>query len=169
MAYLLDANVFIQGRKLHYGFDICPGFLEWIERGSALGNVRSIEQVGLELRAGTDELAAWATERGDDFFLSPDPAMLPSLQAVSNWVTSRAYTQAAVATFLQVADYYLVARAHAHADIVVTHEIASQAQRKVKIPDVCIGLGIRFMNPFEMLRVERARFVLGDDKMAADA
>ena len=25
----------------------------------------------------------------------------------------------------------------------------------------CIGLGIKFMTPFEMLRRERARFVLG--------
>ena len=26
----------------------------------------------------------------------------------------------------------------------------------------CIGLGLRFMTPYEMLRRERARFVLGD-------
>lgn len=24
MAYLLDANVFIQAKNLHYGFDFCP-------------------------------------------------------------------------------------------------------------------------------------------------
>jgi len=30
-----------------------------------------------------------------------------------------------------------------------------------KIPDACIGLGIKCMTPFEMLRRERARFVLG--------
>lgn len=161
MAYLLDANVFIQGRRFHYGFDICPGFWEWIEQRSAAGDVRSIEQVGREIGAGADELATWATTRGDAFFLPADADMLPSLQAVSTWVTGRNYTPAAVAGFLQVADYYLVARAHAHADIVVTHEVASGAQRKVKIPDVCIGLGVRFMTPFEMLRAERARFVLG--------
>ena len=44
---------------------------------------------------------------------------------------------------------------------VVTHEVASQAQRKVKIPDVCIGMNVRFMNPFEMLRAEGVRLVLG--------
>ncbi len=32
--------------------------------------------------------------------------------------------------------------------------------RKVKIPDVCIGLGIKCMTPFQMLRLEGARFVL---------
>lgn len=29
------------------------------------------------------------------------------------------------------------------------------------IPDACIGLRIKFMTPYEMLRRERARFVLG--------
>ena len=41
-----------------------------------------------------------------------------------------------------------------------THEIASTSSKKVKIPDACIGLGIKCMSPFEMLRFERARFVL---------
>ena len=50
MAYLLGANVFIQGRKLHYGFDICPGFWEWIEMQSARGLVRRVEEVGASWR-----------------------------------------------------------------------------------------------------------------------
>ncbi|MGA2597279.1 MAG: DUF4411 family protein [Bryobacteraceae bacterium] len=29
------------------------------------------------------------------------------------------------------------------------------------MPDACIGLGIKCMTPFEMLRRERARLVLG--------
>ena len=87
--------------------------------------------------------------------------MVPSLQAVSTWVTGQNYTQAAISTFLQVADYYLVAHAHAHQDVVVTHEVASAAQRKVPIPNVCIGMGVPFMNPFDMMRTERVRLILG--------
>jgi len=64
--------------------------------------------------------------------------------------------------FLQVADYYFVAQALALGHTVVTHERpAPQSIRKIKIPDVCIGLGIKCMTPFEMLRKERARFLLG--------
>jgi hypothetical protein len=44
---------------------------------------------------------------------------------------------------------------------VVTHEVPSGSIRKVKIPNVCIGLGVKCVTPFEMLRRERARFVLG--------
>jgi hypothetical protein len=43
----------------------------------------------------------------------------------------------------------------------VTHEVPSASTRKIKIPDACIGLGIKCMTPYEMLRRERARFVLG--------
>lgn len=50
-----------------------------------------------------------------------------------------------------------------HAHVVVTHEIAATSVYKVKIPSVCIGLNVKSMSPFEMLRKERARFVLGSE------
>jgi hypothetical protein len=44
---------------------------------------------------------------------------------------------------------------------VVTHEIPAASTKKIKIPNACIGLGIKFMTPYQMLRTKRARFVLG--------
>ena len=161
MAYLLDADVFIRAKNLHYGFDFCPAFWEWLVQRNQGGQVYSIERVGDELLAGDDELADWAGDRGDDFFLPPDAALFPALATVSDWVTDQSYDQAAVSTFFQKADYYLVAQAHAGRHTVVTHEIPSTSSRKIKIPDVCIGLGIKCMTPYEMLKKERARFVLG--------
>lgn len=110
MGYLLDADVFIRAKNLHYGLDFRPAFWDWL---------------------------------------------------VAGWVQSQRYTQSAVSTFLQVADYYLVAQAHAGGYTVVTHEVPSASTRRVKIPDACIGLGIKCVTPYEMLRTERARFVLG--------
>ncbi len=162
MAYLLDSNVFIQAKNLHYGLDFCPAFWDWLVARNASDHVFSIEKVGDELAAGADELTTWAQQRGPAFFLRPDAAILAALGAVSTWATGQLYEPSAVNTFLQVADYYLVAHALAHGDTVVTHEIASNSRRRIKIPDACIGLGIKCMTPFEMLRRERARFVLGD-------
>jgi len=161
MAYLLDANVFIQAKNLHYGLDFCPAFWEWLIARNAAGLVFSIERVGDEIEAGADDLAKWAADRGPGFFVKPDAAMLPALGSVSAWATGQRYEPAAVNTFLQVADYYLVAQSLAHGHTVVTHEIASTSTKRIKIPDACIGLGIKCMTPFEMLRRERARFVLG--------
>jgi hypothetical protein len=159
VAYLLDSDVFIQAKNLHYGFDFCPAFWAWIDEAHAAGTVFSIEKVGDELKSGADELATWATRR-PGLFLKPDSAFIPSLQAVSQWASSGAYSAAAVGTFLQVADYYLIAQAHAHQHTVVTHEVVAHGTKKFKIPNACIDLGVKCMTPFEMLRLERARFVL---------
>ena len=50
MAYLLDANVFIQAKRLHYGFDFCPAFWDWVDRENGAGTVKSIEKVGEKLQ-----------------------------------------------------------------------------------------------------------------------
>lgn len=161
MAYMLDADVFIRAKNLHYGLDFCPAFWAWLIEENAARRLFSIEKVGDEVLAVADDLSAWAGDRGPTFFLPPDAAVFPSLAEVSRWATGQRYEQGAVNTFLQVADYYLVAQARAGTHIVVTHEIPSASTRKIKIPDACIGLGIKCMTPFEMLRKERARFVLG--------
>lgn len=161
MAYLLDANVFIQAKNLHYGLDFCPAFWEWLIENNNEGVVFSIEKVGDEIDAVADELSKWAADRGPDFFLKPDPALLPALGAVSAWANGQGYEPAAVNTFLQVADYYLVSHALAHDHTVVTHEVASLSTKRIKIPNACIGVGVKCMTPYEMLRHERARFVLG--------
>jgi hypothetical protein len=161
MSYLLDSDVFIQAKNLHYGLDFCPAFWDWLIATNTAGFVFSTEKVGDEIKAGADELAGWASLRGDGFFLKPDAAILPTLATVSGWATGQNYEPAAVSTFLQVADFYLVAHALAHGHVVVTHEVAAASTKKIKIPNACIGVGVKCVSPFEMLRHERARFVLG--------
>lgn len=161
MAYLLDANTFIQGKRLHYAMDFCPAFWDWLIRENKAGTVFSIEKVGDELQAGTDALAEWASERGGEFFLPADKAMLQSMSKVSQWVASQTYRPAAISSFLQEADYYLITHALAHGHAVVTHEVPGDRVKQVKIPEVCIGLGIKCLSPYQMLRIEKARFVLG--------
>ena len=79
---------------------------------------------------------------------------------VSDWAKSGTYTQGAVTSFYDAADYWLVAHALGQNWTVVTHEVARNSDRKIKIPDACNGLGIECIDPFEMIRRERPRFVL---------
>ena len=167
MAYLLDADVFIRAKNLHYGLDFCPAFWDWLITQNGAGLVFSVEKVGDEVQAVDDELSVWASARGNAFFLKPDAAVFPALAAVSAWASGQHYEPAAVSTFLQVADYYLIAQAHTGTQTVVTHEVPSASTRKIKIPDACIGLGIKCMTPYEMLRRERARFVLGRSEISS--
>lgn len=161
MAYLLDANVFIQAKNLHYGLDFCPAFWEWLLQANKNKIVFSIEKVADELAAIADELSNWAAPLGSRFFMRPDPPVLAALGTVATWATTKPYEPVAVNTFLQVGDFYLVGQALAHRHTVVTHEIPSPSKKKIKIPDACVGLGVKCMTPYEMLRRERARFVLG--------
>ncbi|MDA8116951.1 MAG: DUF4411 family protein [Actinomycetota bacterium] len=161
MRYLLDANVFIQAKNLHYSFDFCPAFWQWIDKEHVNGKVYSIDKVRDELIGGDDALAEWAKRRGIDFFLPPDNQVLPSFAALSTWAGSGDYEPGAVSQFLQIADYYLVAQAQAHGFAVVTHEVAANSVKRIKIPNACVAMGVKFLSPYEMLRTEGARFVLG--------
>lgn len=158
--YLLDSNVFIQAKNHYYGFDFVPAFWDWLIKENRAGHVASIEQVEHEILAGGDELSEWAKGRGDTFFLRTDLTLIPALNKVSNWATSQGYDSAAVSTFLRVADCWLVAYALEHNCVVVTHEIPADTVKKIKIPNACLGLNIRCVNPYEMLRAQQARFVL---------
>jgi len=160
MAYLLDSDVFIQAKNLHYGFDFCPAFWARLENANVAAHVFSIEKVGTELQAGDNDLSDWASVRGPRFFLPADNAVLTALAQVSQWATTQQYEPVAVNTFFQVADYWLVGHALAHGHTVVTHEVPSVSAKRIKIPNACVGLAIPCMTPFEMLRGAHVRFVL---------
>lgn len=160
--YLLDADVLIQSSRFFYGFDICPGFWQWLDEAHEARLVFSVARVKDELGAGNDDLKAWSLTR-PTFFLGPSRTTIVSFQAVSNWASTRSalYTQSAIAQFLNAADYYLVAQAHELAYTVVTQEQPSpQSKSSIKIPDACDGLGIRRMTLYDLLRAEKVRFVL---------
>jgi hypothetical protein len=161
MAYLLDANVFIAASRLHYGLDFCPAFWDWFIQQHAAKRVFSIDKVADEIAAGADALADWAAARDDRFFLAPDQDVLRVFGVVTDWAMGQGYDPAAVNIFVSSADYYLVAHALARGDAVVTHETPGSSRKRIKIPSACIALGVQVMSPFDMLRRERARFLLG--------
>ncbi|MGG6297815.1 DUF4411 family protein [Leptolyngbya sp. AN02str] len=160
MAYILDTNIFIQAKNDYYGFDLCPGFWDWLEQQNQIGHVFSVQQVQNELMSGGDELSRWARKQGDAFFLPFDQPAITAMSEVSLWVQNEDFFDSAKREFLCVADSFLIAYAKAHNHTVVSHEIPSTTQRKVKIPVVCNAFNIPYVRTFEMLRKEGASFVL---------
>jgi len=163
MAYLLDTNIFIQAKNDYYGFDLCPGFWDWLKQQNEAGEVFSIGPVQAELAAGQDELAAWARAQGTQFFLPFDQDATLAMGEVSQWAQGTDYLDAAKREFLDVADSLLVAYAKAHNHTVVTHEVFNPTQpgkKKIKIPAACHAFGVPHVRTFEMLRQEGASFVL---------
>jgi len=167
--YLIDSNIFIEAKNVHYGFDFCPAFWDWwIEQNNA-GKVVSIQQIADELKAKEDELTRWVGKQGTKFFLPPDESVYQAFNRVELWVKESGYTSDAVKEFLEGADCWLVAHALAYKDIVVTHEIPSDSKKEIKIPTACKNFEQRSMSPYEMLRREGAQFILGPNRTKAVA
>jgi hypothetical protein len=52
---------------------------------------------------------------------------------------------------------------------VITHEKPENSVHRVKIPSACVAMKIKYMTCWQMLRTERARFVLEQIAAAGDA
>ena len=161
MTYLLDANVFIQAKNLHYGLDFCPAFWDWLVKNNVAGRVFTIDKVADEIAAGGDELTDWMQKYGAALIRPTDARVAAQFAAISKWATSQQYEPVAISTFFQVADFYLIAHAMADGHIIVTHEVPANTAKRIKIPNACLGLNLRFMTPYDILRREQARFILG--------
>lgn len=161
MAYLLDANVLIQAKNAHYSFSFCPAFWDWVIDANSKGALFVIPKVLDEIAKGKDQLKNWCGAHSS-LRASSHPSLPDSFKKVATWTSSQGYTPAAVSTFLSVADYEIVAYAHAKGDIVVTHEVAvaQMSPKRIKIPEACKALGVCYMTPFQMLEREGANFIL---------
>jgi hypothetical protein len=161
MAYLIDTDIFIAAKNLHYGMDFCPAFWDWLVESNRSGKLLSIEAVHDDLADGGDELADWAKSRDDGFFISPAERDLTALGHVTQWINDhRTYTPAAKQTFLNCSDYFVISQALAGGHTVITHEKPENSVHRVKIPSVCVALNVKYLTCWQMLRTERARFVL---------
>jgi hypothetical protein len=141
---------------MHDSFAVCPGFWKWIAESNAKGLVFSIKQVRDELLALNDGLSKWVRPRKALFLDTDDRETYESQKLLSTWVAEN-YQPASQSEFFASADFRLVAYAHAHSHMVVTHEVAATGF-KVKIPNACKAMDVPVMSPFMMLEVEKAKF-----------
>lgn len=149
--YLIDANVFIQAKNLHYRFDFCGGFWNWLLAAHQAGLVYSIQKVKDELLKGDDDdlVKQWAIVLPASFFLadSKDPNVMGKYADAMKWsVNNQQYSQAAKNDFASAsaADAYLIAAAMRHDYQIVTQEKSSPAAvRRIPIPDAAKALGIQ--------------------------
>lgn len=148
MTYLLDTNIFITAKN-ELPMDVYPSFWQTLSKLAAKGEFRSIKKVEDEIRKGKDELVDWIDNNlPQDFFIPENGNTITALSTVSQWTTlNQVYTPAAKNEFVSVADSWIVAEALSQAVTVVTHETSDPLCRKrVKIPDVCNAVGVKFCN-----------------------
>lgn len=167
MAYLLDSNCFIHAKNLYYGFDVCPGFWDWLEIAAENDQVRSIDSVYDELAPGGDDLAQWVRDHRA-MFLPSDASVLTELGTVNQWAqTETRYTPGAKTQFAGNADSRLVAFGLAQGHTIVTHELPGMNKKNViKIPDAAAAHSIKCVQLHNVLRTLGATFVLPSGQKA---
>ncbi len=162
--YVLDANVFVQAHRRHYGFDVCPGFWKFLVSKHVEGLVISIDRIRDEIAAGDkDALETWAKDTAPKslFATTADPNVAANFAAIMQWVESQMqFRREAKDEFARVADGWLVSYAMAHpGHVVVTHEeFAADAQKRVPLPNICKKFSVPYVDPFIMLKELQASF-----------
>lgn len=165
MPYLLDTNVFIEAKNEFYGMDFCPAFWDWLVESNRAKKVFSVDKVRDELKARRDQLSDWAKSRGCDFFItSENREVLLTIKSIKDCIDNNNYSEAHKRKFMKGADCWLIAHAKVRDLTVVTREVYNKNTKKVKIPNICKQMNIRYTSLFSMLRTEDARFILGKDK-----
>lgn len=146
MVYLLDTNIFITAKN-ELPMDVYKSFWRVLSELGQAGSFKSIDKVESEIRKGKDELVEWVDNNlPKDFFIEESQATLMALSTVSQWaITNPVYTQTAKNEFVSVADSWIIAEALAQSLTVITHETPDpMCKRRVKIPDVCNAVGVKF-------------------------
>ena len=152
--YWLDSNIFIEGKKGPYGFDIAPRFWDLMDEMVAEGRISCPTRVYDELLNGQDDLAAWAQERRESgLFVEPEASVQAAFGQVAEYVQASYPNTNATQRFLDRADPWVISHAVVEGSAVVTMEIAVQPNvQKVKIPNVCSHFNVPCVNTYQMLR-----------------
>lgn len=158
--YIVDANVFIQGKNFHYDFAFCTGFWDWVSAGHQAGIIFSVRKVRDELLKGKkgDLGRDWAMNMPAGFFIDDagDSAVMKNYAAAMEWANKDShYLPAAKTAFADVgkADAFLLAVAKTHNYDIVTQEKSNPAKRReIPIPDAAIKLGgVKTLTIYELL------------------
>ena len=160
--YVLDTNVFIDAANSYYAFDLVPGYWDFLVQLFSSKHAVSVHEVHKELCRGRDEdpLKTWA-QGNKQHFVAPDTRVVSAYQEVMKWARTQNYNASAINEFQGVADSWIVVYALANNWEVVTREKpAPGSKKRIKIPDACDALNVKYLDPFTMLRDEDMSLVL---------
>ena len=154
MNYLLDTNILIRSKN-EMPMDIWPTFWARMKGMMDARQLFSSVKVREEIGRGADELSLWMKMNAPKgFYLQVDGEVLEQYCIAQEWARHNpTYSEGARLTFAEVADAYLVATAAAKGMTLVTYETSDPlSKRRVKIPDVCNALSVRFCDLNMVLR-----------------
>lgn len=165
--YLLDSNILITPYRRYYQFSFCPGFWDFLHQQFVKKESMSITKVYDEIARNTDDLSTWLKTKLDKkLFIDTarDADVVDKYAQVSEWVLKNSqYYEPAKRDFLQVeeADPWICAYAAVYGITVVTEEVSQpNARSKISLVDVMKAFNVPYINVFDYLEAQQAKFVL---------
>lgn len=158
MIYLLDANVLITANNTYYPVDRVEEYWSWLEHQAQSGHVKMPIEVLEEIQEGPDQgdlLFEWISQEHIKTALLLKEDVDPQLV---DRVVQKGYAEDLNdSEILQIGrDPFLIAYGLSDQEkrCVVTSEVSKPKKKRQNrhIPDVCAGLGVKCIDPFQFLK-----------------
>lgn len=156
--YCLDANVLIEAWRKYYNPKFCPHYWEILKELGRQGKIFIPEIVYEEIVRTEDDLSAWLKTSEVPVHSITEPVTISLQKIYSSDPAHKNLVDSAKARSL--ADPWVIAHALHENAIVVTKEekITALNSNRIKIPNVCDNMGIRWMNDFQFVDELGIRF-----------
>ncbi|SEO59355.1 DUF4411 family protein [Mucilaginibacter sp. OK283] len=156
--YCLDANVIIEAWQKYYSPKFCPSYWEVLNNLGKQGRLFIPKNVSDEITRTEDDLAKW---------LKTSDIKIEQIDGNVTSCLSKIYAANPLHKFLvdntrqrSLADPWVIAHAMNSNACVVTKENFETAanSKRIKIPNVCQNMGIRWINDFALIEELNLKF-----------
>jgi Domain of unknown function (DUF4411) len=148
LPYVIDTNALIDGRRRIYPPTVFSGLWENFEDSITAGDIFAPDEVLIELEKQDDAVHDWVCTQSGLFIPLDDDIQISVaevLAAYPEWIPADRSRN--------MADAFVVALARVKGCPVVSNEkwTDSPYAHKIKLPNVCDGMGVPYMNFLAML------------------
>ena len=156
--YCLDTNCFIEAWNKYYSPDFCKDYWNVLERLGNDGVFFITEMVKKEIDNKDDKLSSWL--KNNSKFVKPITEEV-QLKLKEIYTKDESHKRLVDNTKdRSMADPWVIAHAIVENAIVVTKEplVDNPESKKIKIPNVCNNMGIRWIDDFDFIRETHITF-----------
>jgi hypothetical protein len=154
--YCLDANVLIQAWQKYYSSTLCPDYWRILSQLGTEGRIFLPKNVYEEIVRTEDDLSSWLKQSNIPIY-NIDSEVTQCLSRI--YAADPMHVQLVDNTRQRsLADPWVVAHAMKEKACVVTKEEKVTTGNRIKIPNVCDKMGVRWINDFELAAELGLRF-----------
>lgn len=153
--YCLDANVLIQAWQKYYNPKFCPDYWKILSELGKSGKLFIPESVYDEIIRTDDDLSKWLKGSEIPIHKISGPVTIHLRKILEDYPLLVDNTKAR-----SLADPWVIAHAlHENATVVTKEEkVTALNSNKIKIPNVCDNIGIRWINDFQFIDESDIKF-----------